>query len=496
MMNFVLKRFSMYAAVLAVLSGCTPKLTKDSIPTFNWVESGQKIDLSWAQHVGARKFPGGKTVNANGFGAISDTTVLSTAAIQAAIDSCHNAGGGTVTLDPGSYITGALFIKGGVNLEIGKGVTLYASTDISHYPEFRTRVAGIEMVWPSAVLNIIDAENAAISGEGTIDCQGKVFWDTYWNMRKAYEKEQLRWIVDYDCKRVRGILISNSSDITLKAFTLMRTGFWGVQVLYSDHCTVDGLTVNNNIGGHGPSTDGIDIDSSTFILVENCDVDCNDDNICIKAGRDADGLRVNRPTEYVVVRNCIARKGAGLITCGSETSGSIRYVLGYNLQAYGTSAALRIKSALNRGGTVENIFMTDVKADSIKSILAADLNWNPSYSYSLLPPQFEGKEIPEHWKVMLTPVEPKEKGYPYFKNVYLANVKATHADQFISASGWNDSLRLENFQLYHIEAEVKKAGKIVLTKGFSLKDIKLKTEDKNKITIEDNKQLIMDVDYE
>ena len=79
-----------------------------------------------------------------------------------------------------------------------------------------------------------------------------------------------------------------------------------------------------------------------------------------KAGRDADGLRVNRPTEYVVVRNRIARKRAGLITCGSETSGDIRYVLGYNLQAYGTSSTLRLKSALNRGGTVEYIYMTDV----------------------------------------------------------------------------------------------------------------------------------------
>ena len=170
------------------------------------------------------------------------------------------------------------------------------------------------------------------------------------------------------------------------------------------------FTINNNIGGHGPSTDGIDIDSSTNILIEHCDIDCNDDNICIKAGRDADGLRVNRPTENVVVRHCITRRGAGLITCGSETSGSIRNVLGYQLKAFGTSSALRLKSAMNRGGTVENIYMTQVEVDSVGSILAADLNWNPSYSYSRLPMEFEGKDIPEHWKVMLTPVEPKENG--------------------------------------------------------------------------------------
>lgn len=496
-MNSGCKRFSLYIAILAILSGCTNKQNnKECPPSFEWVKSEQAIDLSWVKEVGAKSFPKNNTLSVNSFGAVNDSTVLSTAAIQAAIDSCQQAGGGTVTFEPGHYMTGALFIKEGVNLEVSKGVTLYASTDISDYPEFRSRIAGIEMVWPAAVLNILNSNNAAISGEGTIDCRGKIFWDKYWEMRKEYVEQGLRWIVDYDCKRVRGILVSNSSNVTLKDFTLMRTGFWGIQVLYSKNCTLDGLAINNNIGGHGPSTDGIDIDSSSFILVENCDVDCNDDNICIKAGRDADGLRVNRPTEYVVVRNCIARKGAGLITCGSETSGSIRNVLGYDLKANGTAAVLRIKSAMNRGGTVENIFMTNVEVDNAKTILAADLNWNPSYSYSQLPEKYEGKEIPEHWKVMLTPVEPKEKGYPSFRNVYLSHVKATNSGQFITASGWNDSLRIENFQLYDIDAEVKKAGKIALSSDVILKEIKLKTEDNAPLVLENNNSLTADVQYE
>ena len=70
---------------------------------------------------------------------------------------------------------------------------------------------------------------------------------------------------------------------------------------------------------------------------------------------------------------------------------------------------LRLKSAMNRGGTIENIYMTRVSAENVRQVLAADLNWNPSYSYSTLPKEYEGKEIPEHWKVMLTPVEPPGK---------------------------------------------------------------------------------------
>ena len=292
------------------------------------------------------------------------------------------------------------------------------------------------------------------------------------------------------------MLISNSRHITLKDFTLMRTGFWGCQVLYSDQCTLNGLKINNNVGGHGPSTDGIDIDSSTNILIENCEVDCNDDNICLKAGRDADGLRVNRPTENIIVRGCIARKGAGLITCGSETSGCIRNVLGYNLQAYGTSSTLRLKSAMNRGGTVENIYMTQVTADHVRHVLAADLNWNPSYSYSTLPAEYEGKEIPEHWKVMLTPVTPKEKGYPHFRNVWLSDVKATNVQTFITAAGWNEKLPLQNFHISGIKAKVNKAGSIIFTEDFHLEDVRLQVEDGSRVEEKNNKNAQINISYE
>ncbi len=83
---------------------------------------------------------------------------------------------------------------------------------------------------------------------------------------------------------------------------------------YCKRVHVDGVIVRNNIDGYGPSSDGINTDSSSDILVENCDVDCNDDNYCLKAGMNWDGQRVNRPTENIVYRNSIARSGHGLIT--------------------------------------------------------------------------------------------------------------------------------------------------------------------------------------
>jgi polygalacturonase len=187
------------------------------------------------------------------------------------------------------------------------------------------------MKWPAALINVYEQSHVKISGKGVIDGDGKIWWDKYWALRKEYEPKGLRWAADYDCQRPRLIQIYKSSDVDLVGLELRRSGFWTVHICYSQRVHVDGTTVRNNIGGKGPSTDGIDIDSSSGVLVEHCDLDCNDDDICLKAGRDADGLRVNRPSEKIVIRDCTVRGGAAGITIGSETSGGIRDVEAYRI---------------------------------------------------------------------------------------------------------------------------------------------------------------------
>jgi polygalacturonase len=445
-----------------------------------------QVKMNWVNKVGAGKIPLGKAIFwINDFGKINDSNAVATKIIQAAIDACAKKGGGIVAFKPGVYLTGSVFLKSNVHLRIDKGVLIKGSQNFDDYPEIDTRIAGIEMKWPAALINIIDQKNVAVTGEGKIDAQGKFCWDKYWAMRKAYDAKGLRWIVDYDAKRVRTFLVQSSEDITIKGLTFSNAGFWTVQLLYSKHVTVDGIVIKNNEDGKGPSTDGIDIDSSSWILVENCDIDCNDDDFCLKAGRDWDGLRVNRPTEYVVIRKCIARKGGGLLTLGSETSGSIRHVLATDVNAMGTGNGFQIKSATTRGGTIEDIHFENVTMDSVGNAFLYTMNWNPSYSYSTLPAGYNYDSIPAHWKTMLHKVEPAERGVPHFKDIYVSNVKVKYAKKAISASGYDKSI-LQNFNFNTVQVNAATAGDIMYAANWKVDNIDLKTKDNSAVNIKNS----------
>ncbi|XWW47239.1 glycoside hydrolase family 28 protein [Fibrella sp. USSR17] len=441
---------------------------------------------AWVKLVGARTAPSKKTVFSTAtYGAVADGKTLATKAIQQTIDACAAKGGGVVTFKPGQYLTGSLFLKQGVTLHLDKGVELLGSQSLSDYPEIDTRVAGIEMRWPAALINIIDQKNVAITGQGIVNAQGKPFWDSYWALRKDYEAKGLRWIVDYDAKRPRTLLVSGSSDVTLKSITLQQAGFWTVHILYSDHITADGLVIRNNIGGHGPSTDGIDIDSSTYILVQHCDIDCNDDNFCLKAGRDWDGLRVNRPTEYVLIQNCVSGAGGGLITFGSETSGGINHVMARNLTAKGTGVGIRLKSAMTRGGTVSDIYMENITMEDVGVPVEVTMNWNPSYSYSTLPAGYTEATLPPHWKAMLAKVEPAERGIPHFKDVHISGLKVTGAKRGIMAAGLANSL-LENFTFTDVIIAANSAGQIDYAKGWTVKNLQITAKDSKPVVVKNS----------
>jgi hypothetical protein len=399
---------------------------------------------------------GARTYNAADYGAKGDGATLNTKAIQAAIDAAAR-DGGTVVLKPGTYLSGSLFVKTGVTLRLDKGVTILGSQRIKDYPVMPTRIAGIEMRWPAALINVYEQKNAAVTGEGTIDGDGKIFWDSYWTLRKDYEPRGLRWASDYDAQRPRLIQVFNSSQVKIGGGLLLRrSGFWTLHICYSTDITVDGVVIRNNEGGRGPSTDGIDIDSSRRILVQNADIAVNDDALCLKAGRDSDGQRVNRSTEDVIIRDSIVRDGAAGVTFGSETAGGFR-----NIEAY--------KSAHTRGGFGENLRLHDFTMKGTPVVLRITMNWNPSYSYAQIPKEI--KDYPPYWKVLATPV-PREKGIARFHDVRIWNIKATGAATAFEIDGYKD-VPLERFNLENLDIEAKQGGHIYDAKAWQFTNNRL-----------------------
>ena len=426
-------------------------------------------------------------IHAEAFGAKGDGTSDDTKALQAAIDATA-AKHGTLVLKPGTYLTGALFLKSHMALRLDKDVTLTGAQDIKAYPRMPSRVAGIEMTWPVALLNIYKETDVKVYGDGVLDGNGKMFWDSYWALRNAYTPKGLRWASDYDAERPRLFLVHEASRVEIgngsidNALNLTRSGFWTLQVTYSDNVKISGIKVRNNVDGLGPSTDGVDIDSSHEVIVENADIDNHDDDIVLKSGRDADGLRVNRPTYNVVVRNSIIRSGAAGVAFGSETSGGIHDVEVYGLTVVGpTFNGILLKSAHTRGGTVSNINIHDINVKGVDTAIRVDLNWNPAYSYATIP---EGMtDVPPVWKVLATPV-PHDQGLPHYRDIKISGVTATDTKMAVRFDAYPDA-PAENFHLDQIHISADTAGSITHARGIHFTNTTITAADGKPVVLDD-----------
>jgi hypothetical protein len=442
----------------ACLLGCLPLSKKAGNELTAQSVRDIIFNSNWVDTVGYKGFDfRPDTFNVLSYGARNDGIVLTTDHLQKALDACGAAGGGVVLLPDGKYLTGSLFVKSNTHVLISDNAMILGSYDLADYPEQKTRIQGTEIDWPMALINVNNAGNVRISGKGIIHGHGRIHWARYEYMLPLYLENDLRWILNYDCKRPRMLVVDNSRNVHISGITLMESPFWTIHLLYSNALTLDGVKVRNYTDVHAPSSDGIDIDSSRDILVQNCDVEAQDDNFCFKSGRDADGLRVNRPTEYVVLRNNRTGPGAGLVTFGSETSGGIRNVYITDMKAEGTRRGIRFKTARTRGGVVENILIENIEIDSAWRVFEILADWNPLTHSPVLPERYNFDSIPEYWRTFMLPVEPPEKGICYIRNIEINNLKATNCREAFHVVG-DEVAPLENFVFNNLSIQSGTGG--------------------------------------
>lgn len=413
-------------------------------------------------------------INVLDHGVVPDGTTKNTAAIAQAIALIKQAGGGTLYFPPGRYLTGSVHLESNLTLHLEAGAVLLYSGDPADSPIVQSRWEGTTAWTHGPLIYANGKENITITGRGTIDGQGQNWWrperssdpqrvERVRVAREAWQKVSARiqqggeggqvtredfvvaagfvrpsLVVPYECKN---ILIEN--------VTITNSPMWLLHTIYSENIVVRGVSFVS----HGPNGDGYDLDSCRNVRISDCFFDTGDDCIVIKSGRDADGRRINRPTELVTITNCVMFRGHGAVVIGSEMSGGIRDITASNIVCRGTDRGIRLKAQRGRGAVVENIrFDNWVIIDAPKEAIHITSNYS---------------KIPE---------EPKSERTPVFRNISISNVTVVNARQIVGISGLTEQA-IEQVRITDLKGSGRAGFICDAANDLELHDIRLEVQE-------------------
>lgn len=249
------------------------------------------------------------------YGAVADSTIVQTSAIQKTIDAAA-VSGGTVVIPKGVWLSGALFFKPGTHLMLEDGAVLKGSTDVADFPDIPVHIEGVLQPYVSALINADRCDGFSISGSGILNGNGLPYWKAFWARRKENPA-----CTNLEVRRPRMIGISNSSDIKIEGIHLRDAAFWNIH-LYKcrniEVCNIDVYAPEKPV--RAPSSDGIDLDACENVHIKGCSFASCDDLIAIKGGKGpwADTDPDNGPVLNVLVEECHFGHGPGALVFGSE----------------------------------------------------------------------------------------------------------------------------------------------------------------------------------
>ncbi len=396
--------------------------------------------------------------------------------IQQAIDQLAKRDGGHVIVPAGDWKSGRITLRDNIDLHLEAGASIHFSDKVEDYqPAVFTRNEGVELYSLGALIYANNARNIAVTGAG-FDGDGKPLSRLIGpgKENEIYASRMDGLVVEdfidlqspVEERRFDGTtlptsvlgpkLLANDSLLQLNAHCIFlpmffapvlcnnvllegvefeEPLFWNITPVYCDSVIIRGCVVNS----YGGRTDGIDIESTRNVLIEYCTLACGDDCFTLKAGRAEDGLRVGRPTENVVIRYCLAERGPGGVTFGSETAGMIRKVYMHDCVFTSPNNGFYFKSRRNRGGGGEDLTFRRIRM----------LNPGRAFYFDMLGSTFYVGELANRLPVRdITPLT------PVFRRITMDQVLVESCKELILLKGLPES-PVEDLTISHLEATTR-----------------------------------------
>lgn len=335
------------------------------------------------------------TCDVHSFGAKGDGIAKDTAAIQKAIDACAAKGGGTVILTAGTYLSAPIVLKSNITLQLDKGATLLGSPIHADYPD------KIEFRLPAlqSLVSATNAENVAITGEGTIDGQGESWWSMMRGLHDA-------GVMGNPHPRPRLIVFDHCKHVRVEGVTIQNSPFWQLVPYYSDDVVIHNIRVL--APQHAPNTDAVDPFSSSNVHIDHLYADTGDDDIAIKSGA-IGSTGGDDPSRNITISDCTFLHGHGL-SIGSELAGGASNILAERIHFNGTDNGIRVKANRDRGSDVFNLVFRDIDMKDVKNPLVVS--------------EYYPRILPSETAVEPAPVT---RLTPHFHDIVIENVTATGA---------------------------------------------------------------------
>jgi polygalacturonase len=396
----------------------------------------------------------GKVCDARTYGAKADGATKDTKAIQAAIDDCAGAGGGTVKLSGGTFLSAPVVLKSNITLDIGKGATLLGSVDHADYP------AKAELGAPGtqSLLSATNAEKIEITGGGTIDGNG----ETWWVQARATRNSGVVGAVQF---RPRLVVFDHCKHIRMEGVTVQNSPSWQIVPYYTDDMIIRNVRIL--APQHSPNTDAIDPFSSSNMVIDHVYADVGDDNIAIKSGI-INSPGPDAPSKNITITDCEFMHGHGL-SIGSEIAGGAQNIHAERIHFKGTDQGIRIKANRDRGADVSNISFKDITMEDVKT--------------SILISEYYPKALPEGEVA----AEPVQRLTPFFHDITIENVKSVNSAWAGVIVGLPES-PVKDVVLKNVDIQAQKGMNIAYA-TVSASDLKVTAADGESITVAPNAKL-------